>query len=80
MSELNRSELMNELVCRIRWEDAETEAERFNLKWVNTVTALELAIENEGRANFAAWGSKEEAAWRKLLWEKVKNANLPFTG
>ena len=80
MSELNRSELMNELDCRIRWDDAEKEAETRNLVWANTVAALELATEKEGRANFAAWASKEEATWRKSQWEKVKGANLPFTG
>ncbi len=77
MSELHRSELMSEtseLNCKLLWDAAEKEAEARNLAWIDAVAALELATEKEGRANFAAWASKEEAAWCKSEWEKAKNA------
>ncbi len=77
MSELNRSELMSEtgeLNCKILWDAAQKDAEARHLVWIDAVAELELAREKEGRASFAAWASKEDAAWRKSEWEKAKNA------
>lgn len=70
----NLEKYVKELNCEILWNAAEKEAEARNLVWIHAEAALKLAITKEAQTNFAAWASKENAAWRKSEWEKAKNA------